>query len=132
INPSQLPTNGGRMGIVDMNGQYGFFVHETGNLQCTMVNGVSSAPVTANVATGAWSHVACTYDGTTTTIYKDGVAVFTGTGGGTLATSGGTGISIAADNPPNAGSRLLGLIDEVRIMSRARTAKEICNDAGCP
>ncbi|HUS32890.1 MAG TPA: hypothetical protein VMZ53_30520, partial [Kofleriaceae bacterium] len=32
INPSQLPTNGGRMGIVDMNGQYGFFVHETGNL----------------------------------------------------------------------------------------------------
>jgi hypothetical protein len=131
INPSQLPAAGARSGILDMNGQYGFFLHETGKLACTIVGGISSGQVTANVAINTWSHVACTYDGTTTTVYKDGNVVFTGTGGGALSTTSTTGISIAADNPPGSGSRLIGLVDEVRIMSRARTANEICQDAAC-
>jgi hypothetical protein len=131
INPSQLPTAGNRSGILDMNGQYGFFLHETGKLACTIVGGISSGQVTANIAINTWSHVACTYDGTTTTVYKDGAVVFTGTGGGALSTSSTSGISIAADNPAGSGSRLIGLIDEVRIMSRARTSTEICQDAVC-
>lgn len=131
INPSQLPSAGNRSGILDMNGQYGFFLHETGKLACTIVGGISSGQVTANVAINTWSHVACTYDGTTTSVYKDGALIFTGTGGGALSTSSTTGISIAADNPPGAGSRLIGLIDEMRIMSRARSATEICQDAAC-
>ncbi|HSD86793.1 MAG TPA: LamG domain-containing protein [Kofleriaceae bacterium] len=132
IKPSQLPATGTRMGILDMNGQYGFFLHETGRLQCTIVGGIT-AQVDAGVTTTEWSHVACTYDGATTTIYRNGSIVFQGGGGGAIATGGATGISIAADNPPNSGSRLLGLIDEVRILSRARTTAEICADAGaCP
>jgi biopolymer transport protein ExbB len=130
IKPAQLPTAGLRMGIVDNNGQYGMFLHEQGRIACTMVNG-ASLQVDANIAANTWAHVACTYDGTTT-IYIDGRVVGTGSGGTALGTAGTTGISIAADNPPGAGSRLIGLIDEVRISSVARTAAEICVDAQCP
>jgi len=35
IAPLMLPATGQRAGILDMNGQYGFFVHEAGRLQCT-------------------------------------------------------------------------------------------------
>ena len=132
VKPSQMPTTGNRMGILDMNGQYGFFIHPTGNLGCTIVGGVSMN-VPANITTTAWTHVACTYDGATTNIYSNGLLVATGSGGGTLATGGTTGISLAADNPPGAGSRLIGLVDEVRLSSVARTGPQICAAAGaCP
>jgi hypothetical protein len=54
---------------------------------------------------------------------------------GPLGSGGTTGASIAADNPPGSGSRLVGLIDQLRVESAARTAAEICGDAGrtsCP
>jgi hypothetical protein len=43
-------------------------------------------------------------------------------------------MSIAADNPSN-GNRLIGQIDQLRLMDMARTATQICGDAGkssCP
>lgn len=126
IRPSQLPAT--RSGIVDNNGQYGLFLHPGGALQCI---GVSA---TANVAVDVWTHVACTYDGTTR-IYKDGVEVGASAGGGgALGTGGTTGISIGADNPPGAGAPLLGDIDGVRIWKVARTRAELCAGAGlaCP
>jgi hypothetical protein len=127
INPSSLPTSGGRMGILDMNGQWGLFLHETGQLRCTAS---TTLTVSANIVANEWTHVACTYDGTTATIYVNGVAATpTGTGGA-LSTAGNTGLSLAADNPADSGSRLIGMIDELRLMSRARTAHEICVDAG--
>jgi Concanavalin A-like lectin/glucanases superfamily len=134
--PSQLPTGSSRAGILDMNGQYGFFVHAGGDLRCTLIGGPTLPVATAQITTGRWTHVACTYDGTAAAaIYVDGVAAAKITGGGTLATNGISGISLAADNPPGAGSRLIGLIDEVRLMNVARTAAQICADAGqsaCP
>jgi hypothetical protein len=135
INPSQLPTSG-RAGILDMNGQYGFFVHPGGDLHCTLVGGPSLGAAVAQVTTGRWTHVACTYDSTAAAaIYVDGVAITTATGGGTLSQGGTSGISLAADNPPGSGSQLIGLIDEVRMMNVARTPAQICADAGkasCP
>jgi len=131
--PSQLPSNGNRAGILDMNGQYGFFLHAGGDLTCT--TGVTLPTAVAQIGTDRWTHVACTYDGIATAIYVDGVAVANAAGGGALNTGGNTGISLAADNPPGAGSRLIGLIDEVRLMSVARTPAQICADAGrssCP
>jgi len=134
IEPTEVPVSG-RAGIVDNNGQYGFFLHPGGELHCTMVNGVSLAPAIAAVVAGQWTHVACTYDGSTTRIYANGSVIAEGTGGSVLATGGNTGISIAADNPPGSGSQLFGLIDRVRITSNARTHDEICADAdrsACP
>jgi hypothetical protein len=131
--PSQLPSNGNRAGILDMNGQYGFFLRAGGDLNCT--SGAVLPTAVARIATDRWTHVACTYDGSAAAIYVDGIALSKATGGGALNTGGTTGISLAADNPPGSGSRLIGLIDQVRMMNVARTAAEICADAGqasCP
>jgi len=131
--PSQLPSNDNRAGILDMNGQYGFFIHAGGELSCS--GGVTLPNAVAYLTTDRWTHVACTYDGAAAAIYVDGIALSIATGGTALKTGGTTGISLAADNPPGAGSRLIGMIDDVRMMNVARTAAQICADAGniaCP
>lgn len=127
INPAQLPGTGLRMGIADMDGRAGFFMYENGQLRCIAS---TSQQVTANIAVGVWTHVACTYEAPTLTIYVNGVAYPATTNGGALSMASTTGLSIAADNPAGSGSRLIGMIDELRLMSRARMAKEICVDAG--
>jgi hypothetical protein len=126
INPSALPA--GRAGIVDNDGQYGFFLQSNGDLQCT------AETAAAGIVAGRWTHVACTVDGTNAKIYVDGSLKGMATQG-SLGSGGTTGISIAADNPPGSGSRLIGLIDQLRVENAARTAAEICADAGrtsCP
>jgi hypothetical protein len=129
INPSQIPPQGQRAGIVDNNGQYGFFLHESGQLQCTAN---LSMQIDAQIETNRWTHVACTYDGTTIAIYVDGVEASSAGGGGALSAGGTTGISIAADNPPGAGSHLVGMIDELRILGVARSPADIMADASAP
>jgi len=126
-----LPSAGSRMGILDNNGQYGFFLLEAGNLRCAGSNTLDQT--SGSITVDVWHHVACVHNGNTSTLYADGVVVDTGSGGGNLATGGTTGISLAADNPPGAGDQLIGLIDELRILNVARTTTEICEDAGaCP
>jgi len=127
IKPSQAPASGLRMGIIDMEGRAGFFLQDSGQIRCIAS---TSLQVTANIALDTWTHVACTYDPPTLTIYVDGMAFPSVGNGGPLATTSTTGISIAADNPAGSGSRLIGMIDQLRLMSRARTANEICVDAG--
>jgi hypothetical protein len=113
----------GRAGILDNDGQYGFFLQPGGALQGI---GLTSA---ANVPDNTWTHVAMTYDGTTRH-YVNGVEVGATAGGGaTLSTGGTNGISIGADNPPGAGSPLNGDIDQLRIFSVARTPGQIAVDA---
>jgi len=128
--PSQLPSTDTRAGLLDMNGQYGFFLRPDGDLTCT--GGVTLPAAVAQLSTDRWTHVACTYDGTAGTIYVDGIALSNATGGVMLKNGGTTGISLAADNPPGSGSRFIGMIDEVRLMNVARTAAQICTDAGKP
>jgi len=135
INPSQLPSTGNRFDLLDMNGQYVFSMEPSGDLKCALIGAPSLPSAVANLTTGRWTHVACTYDGATVAVYVDGVVTATASGGGALSTGGNTGISLAADNPPGSGSRLIGLIDEVRLMNVARTPAQICADAGkssCP
>ena len=136
INPSQLPLNGNKAVIIDMDRQYSLFLHADGSVTCVLVNGPPMLlDTTVHVKKSRWTHVACTYDGDAAAIYIDGTVNSTAAGGGTLGTNGTTGISLAADNPPGSGSRLIGLIDDVRMMKVARTATEICADAGkssCP
>jgi hypothetical protein len=135
IKPSQLPPINSRAGIVDVEGQYGFFLFPGTVLSCILVGGPT---VTANltaVAINRWTHVACTYDRNTSTIYVDGLPIIQASGSGLLATNGTTGMSIGANNPPGTGDRLIGQIDQVRLMDRARSPADICADAGkthCP
>jgi len=132
IAPTALPATGARGGILDCEAQYGFFLHELGDLSCTAGGGLT-AP--AGVITpGEWHHVACTSDAATITIYIDGTAVVSGIGGA-LSTGGTSGITLGGNNPPGGGSPLNGTLDQVRLYNAARTAAQICADAGrasCP
>jgi hypothetical protein len=115
----------GRAGIVDNNGEWGFFLQPGGVLQGI---GLSSS---ANIHANTWTHVAITYDAGTTRHYVDGIEVANNTStSGSFNTTGGTsGISIGADNPPGSGSPLNGDIDQLRIFSVARTPEQIAADA---
>lgn len=133
IRPSQLPATG-RAGIMDVDHQYGFFIYPGSMLGCSTGGGPTVDPVVTSIAVDRWSHVACTYDGATAVVYVDGAEVARKAGTGVPSTSGTTGMSIAADNP-SGNDRLIGLIDQVRLMDVARTAEQVCADAGklsCP
>ncbi len=130
IKPTALPGAGLRMGMLDNDGQWGVFLLEGGNMRCTVPN--AAAQTTGTIVVNEWNHVACTFDGTTTKLYVRGVLEGQGTGATMLGTGGTTGLSIAANNPPGSGDRLVGMIDELRLLPVARTATEVCQDALLP
>lgn len=130
IRPSQLPAIG-RAGIMDVDRQYGFFLYPGSKLGCSTGGGPTVDPVVTSIAVDHWNHVACTYDGAAAVIYVDGAEVARKAGAGVPSTLGTTGMSIAADNP-SGNDRLIGLIDQVRLMDVARTAEQVCADAGKP
>ena len=78
---------------------------------------------------GVWQHLAATYDGTTARFYVDGVQVASRT------VSGGVGSSdvwrIGAYGA-TAGNFFDGLIDNVRVYSRALTATEVQSNMNAP
>ncbi len=80
---------------------------------------------TATIPSGAWTHLAATYDGTTQRLYVNGTQV------STLAVSGAITTS---NNPLKIGGNSIwaewfsGLIDEVRVYNRALSAAEIQAD----
>lgn len=125
IRPRLLPTGTGRAGIVDSNGRFGMFVRAGGELACTASLSVSKAAV---APVDQWTHVACTYDGSTLRMIVNGVQVAVSSGGSTLAT-GTQGLTIGADNPTTASDRFAGDIDEVRLYAEARPPNVICADA---
>jgi hypothetical protein len=133
IDPAQLPLST-RAYIADISDQYSLYVDPTGAVSCSLVGGPSVATAGGAIKITQWTHVACTYDGTMkTAIYIDGSVAATKAGSGTLSTSG-TGMAIGAKSP-NHSDRLIGLIDQLRLMNVVRSAAEICADAGetsCP
>jgi hypothetical protein len=146
IRPTALPDN--VADILDVNDQYAFLVESDGTLHC-LLSDTGASIEDGRVAAGAWSHVACTYDGATgvANLYINGARVSQQTGGGPMSHLGTTGLSLAADNPPgppppafkpppdDPRTRFIGMLDQVRLSNRARTDHEICVDAGltsCP
>jgi hypothetical protein len=138
IKPTQLPGGGNKAFILDVDHQYDLFLRADGSLTCALVGGPALPNTTAHLTAGQWAHVACTYDGAAAAaIYINGMVSSTAAGGGPLHTDGSTGMSIAADNNPTGSDRswLIGSVDELRLMKVARTALEVCADAGksiCP
>ncbi len=131
IRPAQLPANAKTFDILDVDQQYAFTLNDDGTLTCYLhpnPGKFSTTGPAGTVATGQWTHVACTYDGVNTArIYINGTVAATHNGGGTLG-KGGHGIGIAQNYP--SGSQLIGLIDQLRLLNIARSMADICTDAG--
>jgi hypothetical protein len=125
VRPTSLPTGAARMGVFDNDGSYGLFILSTG-VSCSMSVVASAPPIPINT----WTHVACTFDGTTTRLYIDGAQAGM-TGSGTALTAGNTNGSVIGGNSPN-GEQLIGTIDQVRVWNVPRTAQQVCAASGAP
>ncbi len=95
----------------------------------TSVTFESRGPAALPAAT--WSHLAATYDGTTLRLYVNGVQVSSVPRGGVSSLEVGTGALRIGGNTVW-GEYFGGLIDEVRIYSRALSAAEIAVDRDTP
>jgi hypothetical protein len=116
-----------RMGVLDHDGAYGLFFTDR-TVTCTHSGVVAAFTFPLN----AWSHVACTYDGTTGSLYINGVLAMSAATT-PIGVSNANGL-VLGGNSPN-GDALVGTIDQIRIWNVARTAAQICTAAGlstCP
>jgi hypothetical protein len=135
IQPANLTDDS--LNILDEDSQYAMQIDNDNKIHCTITNHAGLDGTATQIAPGQWTHVACTFDYVTgdAAMYADGVEIahYNGDGPGTpLNTGGKTGLSIAADNnPQNKTQRapFIGLVDQFRIFSVARTATQICQDA---
>ena len=84
---------------------------------------------TAASATGAWTHLAVTYDGANLRLYVNGVQTASRALTGSIVTT--TGLLKIGGNAVS-GEWFNGLIDEVRIYNRALTAAQIQTDMALP
>lgn len=90
--------------------------------QCRMRAGGSTFTLKGGSALlGVWQHVACTYDGSTVRLYVDGVEVADRSWSGSVTLN----MPGALGRNPSGGRNLNGLVDDVRIYSRALGASEI-------
>jgi hypothetical protein len=127
IKLSQLPGTSQQSVILDVNNEYAFAINDDGTVTCDL-RGLGTFTTAAKVMPDHWTHVACTYDGATAgLIYVNGGLAASHPGSGQLAT-GNNPMSIAANYPT--GSQLVGLIDQLRLLSVARSGADICGDAG--
>jgi hypothetical protein len=127
VRPDALPVDPARAGLFDNSGQYGIFVLDGATVRCT--GGGGQALQAGALTAGVWTHVACVHDGQGITLYIDGTVAATDSAG-PLGTASSEGSNIGGDNP-DGDDDFLGRIDELRIWSRARTAAEVCEAAGC-
>ena len=124
VYPRSLPSLGGRSGLIDNNGNYGLFLAPDGTVRCSIG---SSTAIGLTLQTNRWTHVACTYDGNTITLFQDGAP------GATLAdqlgvpTDGTGGVGFGQNSPT--GDHLDGLLDDVRVWQVPRKQSELCADA---
>jgi hypothetical protein len=115
-----LPRDGGRAGLVDKNGSFGFFLQANGDLTCT--------PGSARRSLGdaaAWTHVACVAAGPTTMLYARGVEI--GRADATAPAPSDAGLAVGSNSP--SGSPLVAEVDGLRIYARAKSEAEIAASA---
>jgi hypothetical protein len=133
-------TNMNNVFAVDNADQYGMFVDVNNDPYCAYVTAppppaqptlvIARAPLAKALTPGQWTHVACVYNGTSLTLYMNGTMAMENPTGGAVATASvlGTGIGSVAPSTPQ-DNHYVGLIDNLRIWSVARTRTEICADA---
>lgn len=126
--PTTLPRPGQRFGVVDVDAQYGVFINEGGEVSCTLGDLLLRPEI--EIPATRWTHIACTYDGSTARIYLNGRAQLVVSDGDPMGRAGKIGMAIGANSGPGMPDKLIGLIDQVRLMNVARSAEEICRDVG--
>jgi hypothetical protein len=112
IKPSSLPGTGLRMGLIDSGNRYRMFLLPGGALRCALTGGPDLISQTGIVVTGVWQRVACTFDGTFTRIFVDGVQKAVVMQTATVGTSSG-GIVIGQNNPN--GDNFDGAMDDFQL-----------------
>lgn len=112
IKPTALPPASTRMGLLDSGNRYRMFLLPGGALRCALTGGPDLASVTGIVSAGVWQRVACTFDGTFTRIYVDGVKKAELMQTASIGTSSG-GIVIGQNNP--SGDNFDGAIDSLEL-----------------
>lgn len=118
---AQMPAN--RAGIMDNNGQWGMWVGSNMRPYCTMSGSTVSGPT---IATGQWTHIACTFDNLTFRIYVDGALFGTVNRQVPAPTTGVDGMNLGQDcTPAGADDPLSGALDEVRIWASPRNDAQI-------
>jgi hypothetical protein len=118
---AQFPFN--RAGIMDNNAQWGMWLGSNMRPYCTIGGTTVSGPT---IASGAWTHIACVFDGLTYRIYVDGALFGTVNRQVPASTAGLDGMNIGQDcTPSGPGDPLTGAMDEVRIWASARGDAQI-------
>lgn len=116
-----------RAWVIDNQGQYGLSIEATGHPRCFGAGGVESD---TPIEVGAWTHLACEFDGAAPTyrVYLDGVERGVRAASPALNASSADGIVIGGDSPctePPCSERIDAAIDEVRIWRTARLELEL-------
>ncbi|MDQ3341020.1 MAG: LamG domain-containing protein [Myxococcota bacterium] len=126
--PAVRPPDSGdkQVGLFDNHLQYAMNFEADGDLECT-ING-DSLDSDVSLATNAWHHVACTYDGSQLRVYVDGKLQGCEPISATISNQGTFGSAIGAnlDNGPTYKNRFVGQLDNVHVYGRALSAAEIC------
>jgi Concanavalin A-like lectin/glucanases superfamily len=127
FNLSSIPSNSNWYGFLEKNPganlNYGLTIETVGGITYLLATFTDNTSYTVQdsyvftPAIGTWYHLAGTWDGTTLTLYLNGVSVATAVPGRTPATGSGI-LQLGLDS-------LTGTLDDVRIYNRALSAAEV-------
>lgn len=126
VNPKERPDEDEQFGLFDNHLQYAMSFEGDGELECT-INGESLDSRVA-LASNAWHHVACTFDGSEMRVYVDGKLQGCEPFKRTIANIGALGSAIGAnmDFGPVYKNRFVGQLDNVHVYNTALGAADIC------
>ncbi|CAN5880870.1 hypothetical protein BH11MYX2_BH11MYX2_27850 [soil metagenome] len=115
--------------VFDHDARWAMGFTSEGQLLCSLTPIILAKSATI-VPEGVWTHIACTFAADSVDGYIAGVDVVTDGGG--VVTAGNTEAAIGGDAPAGqTGKPFVGAIDRMRIWSRALSATEVCDAAGC-
>jgi hypothetical protein len=124
LSPRALPPAGQRRGIADSPGQYGMFLLPPATVMC--VAGQAQAEARDVLAVDRWTSAACTFDGDAVAVWIEGKKVAQVPSGG-VSQGGHDGLTVGLNNPT--GEHFEGLLDNVRLWRRIRSAADLCASA---
>ena len=129
VRPDSTPVpTGPRMGIIDKDNEYSIFLYENDEIRC---GGGTLTPAFYPLPLGEWTHLACTNDGSSLSIFIDGELV-NSLPATPPDTDGTEGWGVGMNSP--SGDLFDGAIDDLRIWRIARSPADICAAAApaCP